>query len=213
MACSPVGLFRLMDRKLSPVGTKVRGWFPVKLKFFQVHFQPLRLFIPTAKIMFTFTQLTFRSVPMNRIYLFCLLFDYLEAYGLLMWFLWAWVKNHRNKKIQRPTNICCQVKFDICSIHIFVSFSLLLFSSNSTIVYNSFFRRKQPRTSINALISFARILNYDVVYSERWLSHRPGPSRMFYCVHRTFTRLWNAWLLLSVLVSKLSNHCLYFLNW
>ena len=76
-------------------------------------------------------------------------------------------KNPRNKKIQRPTNICCQVKFDICSIHIFVSFSLLLFSSNSTIVYNSFFRRKQPRTSINALISFARILNYDVVYSER----------------------------------------------
>ena len=45
MACSPVGLFRLMDRKLSPVGTKVRGWFPVKLKFFQVLFQPLRLFI------------------------------------------------------------------------------------------------------------------------------------------------------------------------
>ena len=214
MACSPVGLFRLMDRKLSQVGAKVRGRFPVKLKFFQVLFQPLRLFIPTAMIMFTFTQLTFRFVPMNRIYLFCLLFDYLEVYGLLMWFLWAWVKNHRNKKIQRPTNNCCQVKIDICSIHIFVSFFLLLFSSNLTIVYNSFPpRRKQPRTSINAFISFAGILNYDVVNSERWLSHRPGPSRMFYCVHRTSTRLWNAWLLLSVLVSKLSNHGLYFLNW
>ena len=42
MACSPVGLFRLMDRKLSPVGTKVSrsSW-----NFFQVLFQPLRLFI------------------------------------------------------------------------------------------------------------------------------------------------------------------------
>lgn len=38
MACSPVDLFRLMDRKLSPVGTKVRGWFPVKLKFFSGSF-------------------------------------------------------------------------------------------------------------------------------------------------------------------------------
>lgn len=28
-------------------------------------------------------------------------------------------------------------------------------------------RRKQPRTSINAFISFAGILNYDVVNSER----------------------------------------------
>ena len=42
MACSPVGLFRLMDRKLNPVGTKVSrsSW-----NFFQVLFQPLRLFI------------------------------------------------------------------------------------------------------------------------------------------------------------------------
>ena len=129
-----------------------------------------------------------------------------------MWFLWAWVK--KSQKIQGPTNNCCQLKFDICSIHIFVSFLLLLFSSNLTIVYISFFpRRKQPRTSINAFISFARILNYDVVNSERWLSHHPGPPRMFYCVHRTSSWLWNAWLLLSVLVSKLSNHGLYFLNW
>lgn len=45
MACSPVGLFRLMDRKLSQVCAKVRGRFPVKPKFFQVLFQPLRLFV------------------------------------------------------------------------------------------------------------------------------------------------------------------------
>ena len=122
MACSPVGLFRLMDRKLSLVGTKVRGWFPVKLKFFSGPFSAASVVHSTAKIMFTFTQLTCRFVAMNRIYLFCLLFDYLEVYGLLIWFLWAWVKNHRNKKIQRPTNNCCQVKIDICSIHIFVSF-------------------------------------------------------------------------------------------
>ena len=162
MACSPVGLFRLMDRKLSQVGAKVRGRFPVKPKFFQVLFQPLRLFIPTAKIMFTFTQLTFRFVPMNRIYLFFLLFDYLEVVSL----------GKKIKKNPRPTNNCCQVNFDICyricSIHLFVFFLLLLFSSNLSIVYNSFFpRRKQPRTSINAFISFARILNYDVVNSER----------------------------------------------
>lgn len=62
------------------------------------------------------------------------------------------------------------VKLNLTSVQFtyLFPFFLLLFSSNLTIVYNSFPpRRKQPRTSINAFISFARILNYDVVNSER----------------------------------------------
>ena len=211
MACSPVGLFRLMDRKLSPVGTKVSrsSW-----NFFQVLFQPLRLFI-----------LLRRSCSLSYSWLFVPyrwtgFISFRSPFWLSrgLWFVDVIFvslgkKITKIKKIQGSTNNCCQVKFDICSIHIFVSFFLLLFSSNLTIVYNSFPpRRKQPRTSINAFISFAGILNYDVVNSERWLSHHPGPPRMFYCVHRTSTRLWNAWLQLSGLVSKLSNHGLYFLN-
>ena len=45
MACSPVGLISLMDRALRLGIVKVRGLFPAKAEFFQVLFQPLRLFI------------------------------------------------------------------------------------------------------------------------------------------------------------------------
>ena len=123
MACSPVGLFRLMDRKLSPVGTKVRGWFPVKLKFFQVLFQPLRLFI-----------LLRRSCSLSYSWLFVPyrwtgFISFRSPFWLSrgLWFVDVIFvslgkKITKIKKIQGSTNNCCQVKFDICSIHIFVSF-------------------------------------------------------------------------------------------
>ena len=38
MACSPVGLFRLMDRKLSQVGAKVRGRLPGQTEIFSGSF-------------------------------------------------------------------------------------------------------------------------------------------------------------------------------
>ena len=215
MACSPVGLFRLMDRKLSPVGTKVRDWFPVKLKFFQVLFQPLRLFI-----------LLRRSSSLSHSWLFVSyqwtgFISFRSPFWLSrgLWFVDV-IFVSLGKKITKikkfkdlPTIV---VKLNLT----FVQFTyLFLFCYCCSVqiwrLYTTPFspRRKQPRTSINAFISFSRILNYDVVNSERWLSHRPGPPRRFYCVHCTSTRLWNAWLLLSVLVSKLSNHGLYFLNW
>ena len=44
MACSPVGLISSMDGALRPAAiTRVRVWFPIKPKFFQVLFQPLWL--------------------------------------------------------------------------------------------------------------------------------------------------------------------------
>ena len=45
MTFSPVGLISLMVRTLCQVIAKVRIWFPVKPEFFQVHCQPLSLFI------------------------------------------------------------------------------------------------------------------------------------------------------------------------
>ena len=45
MTFSPVGLIGLMLRTLCQVIAKVRIWFPVKPEFFQVHCQPLSLFI------------------------------------------------------------------------------------------------------------------------------------------------------------------------
>ena len=45
MTCSPVGLISSMDRALRPAIAKVIVRFPIKPEFFQVLFQPLRLFI------------------------------------------------------------------------------------------------------------------------------------------------------------------------
>ena len=62
MTCSPVGLISLMDWALCPVIAMVKVRFPVKPGFFQVLFQPLRLFIqlresfPLPKLLLLFWQ-------------------------------------------------------------------------------------------------------------------------------------------------------------
>ena len=57
MAWSPVDLISLRDRALRPFIAKVRVRFPVKPEFFQVLFQPLRLFIYQQGSIFNFQTL------------------------------------------------------------------------------------------------------------------------------------------------------------
>lgn len=86
MACSPVGLFRLMDRKLSPVGMhKGQGLIPGQAEiFFRLFFSRFGCsFYCEDHVHFLTVDFSFRTDEPD-LFLSGLLFDYLEVYGLLM---------------------------------------------------------------------------------------------------------------------------------
>ena len=68
MTCSPVGLISSMDRALRPAIVKVMVRFPIKPEFFQVLFQPFRLFIlprGSCSLSFLYPQLKRWSISYN----------------------------------------------------------------------------------------------------------------------------------------------------